>query len=302
MDDNIQKKLQPTFEEASAIVAALPPEQQMALASKIVEEFAAKAQNRTIPDLSHIPLWRGSKIDDQPLAYIEEHYGTRSELLERDIYREDIIGHDPNLIDRASKEAAAKGHTLRYYVPNQSDIVDAVAKPLGFNEEGKAVEGVAAVVDRVQGTMTSRKYRNRNRLAPEGLQAPEKPDISHIPLWGGKVKDGPALEWLGKYYGDYLTTYRANENRLYRQDIQAHDRKLVKGVDREAPKRTRAFLPAKADETDDKAKRFGFDQKGHSVTGPAKEVARTAGAMRVRDHRSRTKKGEDSAAPAAAHS
>ena len=161
-----KKELKPDFEIACEAADRLTPEQQLALATRLVEKFAAKAQNRTIPDLSHIPRWRGSKIDSQPLAYIEEHYGTRSDLLEKGIYREDIIGHDPRLIGRASDEARRRGHKLRHFVPNQSDAIDKIALPLGFNEEGKAVAGVALVIKSVfdvLGAMAGRRQRERQK-------------------------------------------------------------------------------------------------------------------------------------------
>ena len=134
----------------------------------------------------------------------------------------------------------------------------------------------------------------------EKAQEPEKPDISHIPLYGGVIKDGPGIKWLERYYGNYLTTFGAPVNLLYRQDIQDHDKKLVKRIDREAPalgKGPRAFLPAKPDETNDKAKRHGIDKQGHAVEEQTEEAIRTARTLQIRKHREKRTE-----APAAAHS
>lgn len=141
---------------------------------------------------------------------------------------------------------------------------------------------------------------------PEQAQAQEKPDISHIPLWGGKIKDGSALEWLETHYGQYLTTCGAPQNLLYRQDINAHDPSLLVGITTELRttkdpsykgKKQRDFVPIKTNEVDDRAKRQGFDEKGRPVTGPAKEVARTSGTLQSRKHRQK-----HAEAPASAHS
>ncbi|MCH9660403.1 MAG: hypothetical protein K0U54_05775 [Bacteroidetes bacterium] len=86
---------------------------------------------------------------------------------------------------------------------------------------------------------------------------PSKPDLRSIPLWGGKKKDGPAIEWLDRYYGQWLKRCGANRNYIYRQDVETHDNKLAKRVQIEAREKKikpRFFLPTISDEIDDIAK------------------------------------------------
>jgi hypothetical protein len=106
---------------------------------------------------------------------------------------------------------------------------------------------------------------------PSILNFPEKhkPDLSAVPLWGGKIKDGAAIEWLGKQYGMWLEHFGADRNFIFRQDILSHDRKLVKAIDQEAHKqqiKSREFLPTQSD---------AVDEIAQSITARLKRTANT---------------------------
>ena len=157
------------FDIARANIAEWPPEQQMALATQLVEVFVTNAKQREKPDLSSTPLWRGKVKEGPALAYIEKHYGTHEQLLEKGIYREDIKGHDPRLIHRASDEARNRhGKPLRDFVPNQSDEIDKIAIPLGFDKNGYAVSGMAIAFQKIEGAMANRRQRERQKSASSG--------------------------------------------------------------------------------------------------------------------------------------
>ncbi|MEE9398542.1 MAG: hypothetical protein V3V31_16205 [Methylococcales bacterium] len=113
---------------------------------------------------------------------------------------------------------------------------------------------------------------------PQELEEPEKPDISAVPLWRGKVKDGPAIDWLKTHYGQWLKCCGADKNYIYRQDILDHDPKLARGISREANilgKNGRKFIPTDSDELDNREEQQGITE----------EVIRTVNAVQRRVYR-----------------
>ncbi len=107
----------------------------------------------------------------------------------------------------------------------------------------------------------------------------EKPDLSQIPLWGGKIKDGSAIEWLDKHYGKWLKRCGADQNYIYRKDIVAHDAKLVKAVEMDAymnKHKPRDYIPTRSDRVTDNVEKFNITS----------EVERTVNTIKKRKHRS----------------
>jgi hypothetical protein len=71
---------------------------------------------------------------------------------------------------------------------------------------------------------------------PEPKEPIQPPDLSEIPLWPGR-KPGPgpkqdmsALDHLKTYYSQYLTAFSAEQNRVFQDQIRAHDRRLIQGL------------------------------------------------------------------------
>ena len=106
----------------------------------------------------------------------------------------------------------------------------------------------------------------------------EKPDLSQIPLWGGKIKDGSAIEWLEKHYGQWLKRYGADQNYIHRQDIKNHDEKLVQAVSNYMCKeniRARDILPTRSDLVTSNAEKFNITP----------EIERTTNTIQRRKYR-----------------
>ncbi len=106
----------------------------------------------------------------------------------------------------------------------------------------------------------------------------EEPDLSQIPLWGGKIKDGSAIEWLEKHYGQWLKRYGADQNYIHRQDIKNHDEKLVQAVSNYMCKeniRARDILPTRSDLVTSNAEKFNITP----------EIERTTNTIQRRKYR-----------------
>ena len=175
-------------------------------------------------------------------------------------------------------------------MPQSEEVGNRHVLKVSFDE----VRALVAALPRAQQLALAEEFGVSSEPAP-------KPDISHIPLWGGKDKDGPAIAWLEAHYGAYLATFSAPENRIYRQDVENHDAKLARGIGREAyaqGKKPREFLPIKANETTDRAKRWGLDKDGKPLSSEAEETLRIAASLRNRKYQQR-KNCEDPSASAA---
>jgi hypothetical protein len=73
---------------------------------------------------------------------------------------------------------------------------------------------------------------------PKQEKALQPPDLSEIPLYRGhrgrRRQDSPPevrpLDFLETHYGQWLSVFGAEENRVYQDQIRGHDRKLIEGV------------------------------------------------------------------------
>jgi hypothetical protein len=68
------------------------------------------------------------------------------------------------------------------------------------------------------------------RYRPKQEKAVQPPDLSKIPLWRGRGLDGRALDYLKTHYGQYLSTFGAEQNSVFQDQIRAHDPKLMQDL------------------------------------------------------------------------
>ena len=192
--------------------------------------------------------------------------GNISEELE-----EDFDDNDIHLLED-SNDLQEEGRLEEFFYPNfhtNEHIADELEeeKEHGVSEQPKrAFNLISLLKDEIKSLPKDKQ--DQARLSIDRLEnifkqeSTVKPDISGIPPWGGKKKDGPAIEWLDHHYGDYLATFRAEENLIYRQDILAHDPKLVDGVQRESyksSKKSRDYIPTRTDKVDTRGAELGID-------------------------------------------
>lgn len=55
-------------------------------------------------------------------------------------------------------------------------------------------------------------------------------DLSGIPFWRGRKQDGMPLTFLEKHYGDWLTAFRSDRDRVFQDQVRAHDLRLITGI------------------------------------------------------------------------
>jgi hypothetical protein len=65
---------------------------------------------------------------------------------------------------------------------------------------------------------------------PQQDKALQSPDLSGVPSWRGKDLDGNALDYIKSHYGRWLSTFGAEQNSVFQDQIRAHDPKLIQGV------------------------------------------------------------------------
>jgi hypothetical protein len=71
---------------------------------------------------------------------------------------------------------------------------------------------------------------------PKPAEVVQPPDLSEIPLWRGSNLDGKALDFLKTHYGQYLSAFGAEQNSVFQDQIRAHDRGLIKGINNQLRK------------------------------------------------------------------
>lgn len=109
----------------------------------------------------------------------------------------------------------------------------------------------------------------QQKASPPELKPPlspslEPPNISRIPRWQGRRVHGPALAYLEQHYGQWLTCFGAPEDRIYQDQIRAHDRSLVKGVDNElrekaSGRKIRDYIPTRSARVDEELARSSVE-------------------------------------------
>lgn len=81
------------------------------------------------PDLSEIPLWRGSKLDGRALDFIKTHYGQYLSAFgaeQNSVFQDQIRAHDPKLVQGVKNQLRqeGKGRKLHDFVKTRSARVD----------------------------------------------------------------------------------------------------------------------------------------------------------------------------------
>lgn len=67
-----------------------------------------------------------------------------------------------------------------------------------------------------------------HRTKPEGVG--QAPDLSEIPQWQGRKKDGMPLDFIQSHYGQFLSAFGAEQDNIFQDQIRAHDPRLIKGA------------------------------------------------------------------------
>ena len=58
----------------------------------------------------------------------------------------------------------------------------------------------------------------------------QTPDVSNIPLWRGRKKDGMPLDFIQTHYGPCLSAFGAEQDTIFQDQLRARDPKLLQGV------------------------------------------------------------------------
>jgi hypothetical protein len=109
------------------------------------------------------------------------------------------------------------------------DINKASQKGVSLEEIKQALQQKAQALSK-KGEIFSHQPKQEKALQP--------PDLSEIPLYRGhrgrRRQDSPPevrpLDFLETHYGQWLSVFGAEENRVYQDQIRGHDRKLIEGV------------------------------------------------------------------------
>jgi hypothetical protein len=66
---------------------------------------------------------------------------------------------------------------------------------------------------------------------PKSEEVAQAPDLSKIPLWRGRRRDGMPLDFLKTHYGQWLSAFGAEENIVFQDQIRHHDQGLIEGIE-----------------------------------------------------------------------
>jgi hypothetical protein len=114
-----------------------------------------------------------------------------------------------------------KNDVLRLVFSVARDIINARPES-GITSDEFYIQRAQEVLKR-KGVVFESQPKPKEPLTP--------PDLSEIPLWQGREKDGMPLEFIKEHYGQWLSAFGAEEDRVFQDQIRAHDPKLIKGVD-----------------------------------------------------------------------
>lgn len=154
-------------------------------------------------------------------------------------------------------------------------------------------DAVCAVIEqwpREQQLALIAKFQDKAETKPTKAKndQPPQPEISHIPIWQGKKKDGPSIEYLQHYYG---TFDELKARGLYREVIRDHDPRLVQRVSEDASRmglKGREFIPTISDKVDKRAERLGITGADKAKT---EDIGKTVGTLKTRTYRKQSLQG-----------
>lgn len=135
-----------------------------------------------------------------------------------------------NTMEREAGKSEGEAVALQTLREKIRDSIDAlIASPIP--EESKAVVLSSIIHDISEAC--------KGNVPPEGTpqkrepqeEAPPTPDLSAIPSWRGRKRDGMPLDFLKRHYGQWLAAFGAKEDSVFQDQIRAHDPGFLKGID-----------------------------------------------------------------------
>lgn len=168
------------------------------------------------PDLPIISFHQEINLEFEPENELLE--GVYVKQLER-------VPMDGN-VEEASAGALSKiGDIFRQMALSENisdeDKMKAFDKSVSLVQDlfGTCQEGKISETDFRQKTQYSNKEKDGETL-----------DLSGIPFWRDRKQDGMPLTFLEKHYGDWLTAFRSDRDRVFQDQVRAHDLRLITGI------------------------------------------------------------------------
>ena len=100
------------------------------------------------------------------------------------------------------------------------------------------------------------------------------PDVSDIPLWRGRKKDGMPLDFIKAHYGHCLAAFGAAQDTLFQDQLRARDPKLLQGVSNQLQeeghgRKLRDFVKPRAVRTERELESFDLEtlKQAHRIKG-----------------------------------
>jgi hypothetical protein len=118
---------------------------------------------------------------------------------------------------------------------------------------------------------------------PKPVEQP--PDLSDIPLWRGRKQDGKPLDFIQAHYSQWLSSFGAEQDYVFQDQIRAHDKRLITGIENQLReegqgRKVRDFLKPRSVRTDREVEALTADSLRH--------VERLRAAMRRRQAKTKS--------------
>jgi hypothetical protein len=149
--------------------------------------------------LKEIPQGPGEEVKSQPLRRVEESI--------QEFASSDIPGEVKTPVFEVT---ASLVQGIFHAAQNKTPIVEVLEQKL---ETLRRKGGVVFVGE------------------PKPAETGQPPDLSEIPQWKGRRKDGAALDFLQAHYGQWLSVFNSQqEDAVFQDQIRRHDPKLLHGL------------------------------------------------------------------------
>jgi hypothetical protein len=127
--------------------------------------------------------------------------------------------------DRAEKFKSSKDISNDKKIEDLNKIVSHDVEVLDTNQRGIELEEF--IQQKAQALQKKGEIFSHRPKSEEVAQAP---DLSKIPLWRGRRRDGMPLDYLKTHYGQWLSAFGAEQNNVFQDQIRSHDPGLIKGI------------------------------------------------------------------------
>jgi hypothetical protein len=172
----------------------------------------------------------------------EDNLATPTSLLRKEVVpKEEEQKQGDEEFEIAKSHALGKIGARVEQIITSPDLYDVFNNTVSFAHDiyNACKKGVA--LEEIEETLQQKALQKKGVIfshQPKQEKALQPPDLSEIPLYRGhqgrRRQGSPSevrpLDFLKTHYGQYLSAFGAEENRVYQDQIRAHDRKLIEGV------------------------------------------------------------------------